>query len=154
MLCISNLEGNLTLKLNFDEAVTEDTNCSDFEKWVTFTLRLDTINKFIEINKSINAYMNFFEIKKIYQGLNNLLVATVDKHDERFTHHSSENYFEITFEYFNIDDCFYVELWFIIAGDQEGRITGYDTGFRFPVHNDEMKKFVKGFYEIYKNASQ
>lgn len=42
-----------------------------------------------------------------------------------------------------MDDCFDLELWFIIAKSTEGALFGYDDGFRFVVEKSEMIRFVE-----------
>jgi ribosomal protein L37AE/L43A len=53
-----------------------------------------------------------------------------------------------------VDECFNVELWFIIADCPEGETVGYDAGFRFTVGKSEMKKFIEEFHDSFEKRTE
>ncbi len=152
MIYLTNLDANVKLGFNFINNLPDDFDIanSKFEKWVPFVLNFSTSERTIAITEDMQASMTIYEVEKIYNELKNLLESIGDKKDSRFTHYSSESFFEISFDYLYADECFNVELWFIVAEYPEGKIVGYDVGFRFVVDISEMKNFVAEFYNRFK----
>lgn len=151
MICLINSEANVKLEFSFLKNLPEDFKSIEnkSEKWIYFTLYLSTPERNISISQDMHASMTVFEIEKIYNGINALLID-IDKEDKRFTHYNSEGFFEISVEYLPIDDCFSVELWLIAAEYPGGKIEGYDAGFRFMVGKPEMYEFLEQFYDSFK----
>lgn len=154
MASITNLDSNIKLEFNFLDNLPEDFIIarSEFEKWVPFILSLSTPTRTITISENIHAHMTMYEIKKIYYGLKNLFDGIKEGADCIFKHYSSESFFEISIEYIHVDECFSMEIWFIVAEYPEGRIFGYDDGFRFIVDKSEMKNFITEYYNSFKLA--
>lgn len=151
MISLINLEGNVKLEFCFLNNLPEDFNSieSEFEKWIPYTLYLSTPERTIFISQDMQAFMTVYEIEKIYNGITDLLNNTCEE-SKRFTHYNSESFFEISVEYLYIDECFSVELWLIASEYPEGKIVGYDAGFRFMVSKFEMLKFLNQFYDGFK----
>ena len=147
MICLANVDNTLQLEFDLLENLPSDFDSTEskFEKWVPFVLHLSTPQRTVAIPPDMRACMTVFEIERIYNGIKDLLSNTAEKKDRQFAHYSSESFFEISFEYLHVDKHFSVELWFIIAEAPEGRIVGYDAGFRFIVGEPEMKKFAEEF---------
>lgn len=148
MIYLTNIDGNVKLGFDFLNNLPKDFDNakSKFEKWVPFVLNLSTVEKTVAISEAMQAQMTIFEVEKIYNGLKNLLSDMGDKEGRHLTHYSSESFFEVSFEYLLEDECFEVEIWFIVAEYLESKIQGYDMGFRFIVGKSEMEKFTKELY--------
>ena len=144
MVELSNLEGNLTLAFSFVNDPDNDIDLarSEFENWLFFMLKVTTPFRVITVT-DVKASMTFYEIRKIYEGLSNLLCKGVDETNRVFSHCSSEYYFEIEVEYLEIDSCFSVELW-INVNDDSQRVYGYSEGFRFDISESGLNDFTEG----------
>jgi hypothetical protein len=145
MIYLTNFEGNVKMGFDFLAKLPEDIDASDskFEKWVPFVLSVATEERAIAITEDMQADMTLYEAERILNGLKALLESVGGNADQKFTHYSSESYFEISFEYLVDDDCFNVELWFITAKFPKGETIGYDAGFRFVVEKSAMQRFVE-----------
>ena len=153
MIYLTNFDGNVKMGFDFLKNLPEedfDLSTSNFEKWVPFVLNISTPERAIAITENMHAYMTIYEVEKIVNGLKTLLICADDNKDGEFTHYSSESFFEISFEYMHIDDCFNVELWFITAKFPEGEIVGYDAGFRFIVEKAQVIQFVREVSDRFK----
>ena len=147
MIYLTNFDGNVKMGFDFLKNLPEDfdVSTSNFEKWVPFVLNISTPERVIAITENMQAHMTIYEVEKIVNGLKTLLINADDNKDGKFSHYSSESFFEISFEYMPVDECFNVELWFITAKFPEGEIVGYDAGFRFIVEKTQAIQFEKGF---------
>lgn len=145
MIYLNNLDKNLKVGFDFLVNLPEnfDVTQSEFEKYVPFILNISTPERAIVIDVDIQAYMTIYEIKKIFNGLKHLLDCACHDIDGKFRHYSSESFFEIIVEYLSEDECFNVELWFIIAKSLKEEIVGYDAGFRFTTEKTEMERFIE-----------
>ena len=154
MIYLSNLDGNVKLEFDFLNELPDDFDITDskFEKWVPYVLTLSIPQRTIAITKEMEAFLTVYEIERIYNGLRNLLYNTQHDNDNIFKHYSNESFFEISVEYIDTDECFNVEIWFIIAKMPEGNMDGYDIGYRFIVEKKEMEHFVIEFYKKYRDV--
>ena len=154
MIYLTNLDGNVKLEFDFLNELPDDFDITDskFEKWVPYVLALSIPKRTIAITKEMEAFLTVYEIEKIYNGLRNLLYNTQHDNDNIFKHYSNESFFEISVEYIDTDECFNVEIWFIIAKMPEGNMDGYDIGYRFIVEKKEMEHFVIEFYKKYRDV--
>ena len=145
MINLISLDTNVKLGFDFLEKLPDDFDVakSKFEKWVPFVLMLSFPEKTIGITEDIRAYMTVYEVEKRYNGLKRL----IDGVDGRFSHYSSESLYEVNFEYVPEDECFDVELWFMVAECPDGRIIGYRIGFGFVTGRNDVKKFLEEFKE-------
>lgn len=154
MFYLTNRDANLKLGFDFLNNLPDDFDIArnKSEKWVPFVMNISTPEKTIAITEKPQAYMTVYEVEKIYNGIKNLLDSTKHKEDKLFTHYSYESIFEISVEYLHVDECFEVVLWFIIAECPEGKIEGYNAGFRFIVDKFEMEHFIGEFYYSFKEV--
>lgn len=53
----------------------------------------------IAITEDMQAYMTIHEVKKIFNGLKNLIDYIGSNEDRKITHYSSESFFEISFDF-------------------------------------------------------
>jgi len=152
MIYLTNFDGNVKMGFDFLENLPEDfdASTSNFEKWVPFVLNISTPERAIAITENMQAYMTIYEVEKIVNGLRALLISADDNKDGKFAHYSGESFFEISFEYMHVDECFNVELWFVTAKFPEGDIVGYDAGFRFIVEKSQVIRFAKEFSDRFK----
>ena len=151
MIYLTNLDGNVKLEFDFLNDFSDDLGITDskYEKWVPYVLILSTSERTVAITKEMQAFLTVYEVEKIYNGIRDLLYNSQQSNDNTFKHYSNESFFEILVEYIDMDECFSVELWFIVAEVPEGNIDGYDIGYRFIVDKKEMEHFVTECYKRY-----
>lgn len=156
MIYLSNLDGNVKLGFDFLNDLPEEWNLTDskFEMWVPYVLMLSTSERTIAITKEMQAFLTVYEVEKIYNGLRDLLYISPQSNHNIFKHYSNESFFEVSVDYLDVDECFNVELWFIVAQVPEGNVEGYDIGYRFVVDKKEMEHFVTECYKEYKKVVQ
>lgn len=154
MFYLTNRDSNLKLGFDFLNDLPDDfdTARSKWEKWVPFVMNISTPEKTIAITEKTKAYMTVYEVEKIYNGIKNLLDSMAHEEDMLFRHYSYESIFEISVEYLHVDECFEVVVWFILAEYPEGRIEGYNVGFRFIVDKFELEHFIEEFFNNFKKV--
>lgn len=151
MIYLSNLDGNVRLGFDFLEDLSDDLDITDskFEKWVPYVLILSTTERTVAITKEMQAFLTVYEVEKIFNGIRDLFSNSQQSNDNIFKHYSNESFFEISVEYIEMEECFSVELWFIVAEVPEGIIDGYDIGYRFIIDKKEMEHFMTECYKRY-----
>lgn len=149
MIHLTNFDGNVKMGFDFLKNLPKDFDVakSEFEKWVPFVFNISTPERAIAITEDMQAYMTIHEVKKIFNGLKDLINCIGKNEDKKLTHYSSESFFEFSFEYLHVDNCFNLELWFITAKFPAGQIVGYDAGFRFVAEKSEMIQFAEDFLD-------
>jgi hypothetical protein len=147
MITISNPEKSAVVGFDFLNTLPDDFDSTEskFEKCVPFILNIATSDRVLAITEDMHANMTVFEIERIYYGISGLLDCVGSAEDKRFSHYSSESFFEIILEYLYEDDLFILELWFFMARHPEGKLNGYYTGFKFGVERSEVVRFVQEY---------
>lgn len=152
MANITNLEKNLEFELQLkNDMLDYDSQRSDYENWVLFTLYLDLPNRRSAIEENVKATMSVFEIKNMIHGIENVLAHLECPESYIYTFNSSESFFELKLEVIPEDEAIEIELWINTGNQTNGDIYGFDEGVRFITSEDELKNF---FRDLQRNFMQ
>lgn len=149
---IQGIEENMYIELKLLELKIEE---SLYESYILFELFLSIGNEKEEFTKDLNMTFSQYEvlylIKNLKRSLTNFLRFNEFK-DIFFN--SSEAYFELNILYGGALDEIEVEIWLNLASLTNGKITGYDKGYRFVTDVKEIEKFMleleQNYYHILK----
>ena len=127
-----------------------------YESIIPFELIINVGEERYEFKEELYMTLTQYEILILMKKLKRNLVSYV-KYDD-FTDiffNSSESYFELNILYGGAFDEIEVEIWLNLASLTNGRLSGYNKGYRFITNIEEIEKFTKllekNYYMILKN---
>lgn len=147
MADILNLEGNLkfSICLVVNNMLDYESERSDSENWMPFTLRLNLPHRCSEIAENAKATMTIFEVKHLIKGIESVLSHLKLGEKRTYIFNSSESFFDLRVEAIPEDYVIEIELWVNVGNQTKGKISGYDEGVRFVVAAKTLDEFLKEF---------
>lgn len=144
-----NIEKNINCELCLLEnhSIDYDVQRSEFENWIPFALRVTLPERFCVIGEDVNAMLTVYEIHNLLQGIEHIINCLGKGENVCYEFCSSENYFQIEFEFIPEDEVVMIELWINVGNQTKGKCYGYDEGVRFCCNVIIVSEFVSRLRE-------
>jgi hypothetical protein len=139
-----------TIKLSIQLINNEFTdivkNRSDYENYLPFNFSLEVGDQIFTIPGQPTLTM--YEAKKMLSSFEQILAEKMNDQDiKEYQFSSSEAYFEISIYDTYEKGELYTDLWINLGSLTNGKISGYQLGYRFIVRTTALKKFCLQFRE-------
>lgn len=147
---LNDREGNVSLELNIIDNNFLDVQFSrqDYENWIPFEFVLNVGGERYAYIPDMGATFTVYEIKNLITKLEQIANSKIFKKSfDKFEFSSTERYFDLIIYDPLEDEEIYIEIWINMGTITNGKVSGYDKGFRFIVKLDSFIKFTNEIKE-------
>ena len=144
---LSDREGNVSLEVNLIDNNFLDVQLSrqDYENWIPFEFVLNVGEEQYAYIADMGATFSVYEIKNLIAEFEQISNSKLCKKSfDRFEFSSTECYFDLIVYDTLEDEEIYIEIWINMGNITNGKVIGYDKGFRFIVKSDSFVEFTNG----------